>query len=70
VVVVVRGSGGPGRRQINLPWVDAQVQFRVTARLAGRELGLFSGRQLQAAEIEVALPELGQEILELAPARE
>lgn len=67
-VVVVRGSGGAERRAINIPWVKADRRYAVTASFSERSLGDFTGRQLQSAGVEVALPVYGQEILELVPA--
>jgi len=67
-VVVVRGSGGSGERQINVPWVLPKATYRVTALFAGRELGRYSGSQLQSGILKLSLPPLGQEILEIAPA--
>ena len=64
-VVVLRGSSGSDRRQINIPWVAAKTQYRVTALFTGRDLGRYSGGQLQAGAIALTLPQLGQEILEI-----
>jgi len=67
-VVVMRGSAGEDGRRINVPWTRAERTYRVTALLSGRALGEFSGAQLRAGTLELALPAYGQEILELAPA--
>lgn len=67
-VVVLRGREGAAQRTINVPWVDPERRYRVTAHFAERGLGTFSGRQLQEGEIRLELPAYGQEILELAPA--
>ncbi len=64
-VVVLRGSGGEGRRAINLPWVRSGERYRVTALFGQRELGTFDASQLQAGEL-LELPPMGQEILELS----
>jgi alpha-galactosidase len=69
-VVVLRGSGGKDRRDVNIPWVDPVGNYKVAALLEPRKLGTFTGRQLQAGELTLALPPLGQEILELSPANE
>ena len=38
----------------------------MTALFNERRLGVFTGRQLQRARVELSLPAYGQEILELA----
>jgi hypothetical protein len=68
-VVVVRGSGGIEQRAINIPWVKPNRRYAVVASFGERRLGDFTGRQLQSAGVELALPVYGQEILELAPAQ-
>ena len=65
-VVVVRGRSGEERRAINIPWAARNRQYRITACLAGKTLGDFTGAELQDAGVSLALPPLGQEILELA----
>jgi len=69
-VVVVRGSAGEASRAINIPWVQPERKYRVTALFAAKTLGDFTGTQLRSGELSLALPTLGQEILELAPAAE
>ena len=69
-VVVLRGQGGKDQRAINIPWVDQTRTYKVTALFQAQELGLFNGAQLQAGGLSLALPLLGQEILELSPAGE
>jgi hypothetical protein len=64
-VIVVRGSEGDERRAINVPWVRADHRYTIAALFAERSLGEFTGRQLQSAGVELALPVYGQEILEL-----
>lgn len=66
-VVVLRGSGGADSRAINIPWVDPEKTYKVTALFGAKELGSFTGKQLQSGRITLALPVLGQEILELSP---
>ncbi|MCX6903075.1 MAG: alpha-galactosidase [Verrucomicrobia bacterium] len=66
-VVVVRGRGGAGRQAINIPWVNAGRRYKITALFSERNLGTFTGEQLQSAGVDLALPVWGQEILELAP---
>ncbi len=65
-VVVLRGSGGNDSQVINIPWVDPNKTYKVTALLQAKELGTFNGKQLQAGELALSLPHLGQEILELS----
>ena len=66
VVVVVRGSGGAEQRKINIPWVKAEERYRLTALFADRALGEFSGKQLQEGSLELKLPKMGQELVEVA----
>jgi hypothetical protein len=69
-VVVLRGTGGGERRTVNIPWVDPAKSYKVAALFAPKELGTFTGKQLQAGELTMALPSLGQEILELSLPKE
>ncbi len=66
-VVVVRGTGGLSERKINIPWVPAGAKYQLTARLADKPLGSFTGKQLQNGALRLALPQLGQEIVEVKP---
>jgi hypothetical protein len=66
-VVVLRGSGGQQQRIINIPWVTSDTQYRVKTCFAEKELGIFTGEQLQKGIIALTLPTYGQEILEVAP---
>lgn len=59
-------TAGAERRAINIPWVKPDRQYAVTELFSERRLGVFSGRQLQRAGVELSLPAYGQEILELA----
>lgn len=66
-VVIIRGSGGKDVREINIPWVDAERKYLVTAHFTNKKPGYFTGRQLIAGKLALTLPPLGQEILELSP---
>ena len=66
-VVVIRGSGGKDQRAINVPWVQPETRYKVTALFQKKDLGAFTGKQLQAGELSIKLSPLGQEILELSP---
>jgi len=66
-VVVLRGTGGPGERKINIPWVRAGAKYRLIARLGNKPLGDFTGKQLQKGALTLVLPPLGQEIVEVKP---
>lgn len=68
VAIVIRGSGGKDTRAINIPWVTAGKKYTVTALLSGKTIGRYTGAQLQQGIVKLALPALGQEILELSPA--
>lgn len=64
--VVMRGNSGEAVRQINLPWVKSDRDYTVRALLTPRDLGRFSGKQLQNGDLKLELPALGQEILEIS----
>lgn len=66
VVVVMRGVCGGKRARVNVPWVPPDGRFRVTALFAGRDLGVFSGEALQAGRLQLSLPRLSQELLEVS----
>ena len=66
-VVIVRGSGGEGERKINIPWVEARGKYQLTALFADKPMGTFTGKQLQDGTLTLALPKLGQEIVEVRP---
>ncbi len=65
-VVVMRGSKGKDQRVINIPWVRPESRYKVTSLFQKKDLGTFTGKQLQAGELSVKLPPLGQEIFELS----
>ena len=65
-VVVLRGSDGNDQRSINIPWVVPTATYQLTSLLAPKELGAFTGKQLQTGELILTLPRLGQEIIELS----
>lgn len=69
-VVVIRGSAGDDSRVINIPWVRTDRSYEVSRLLEARKLGKFTGEQLRAGTLTLALPAYGQELLELAPAGE
>ena len=64
-VIVVRGAGGADERKVNIPWVDSQTKYQLTACFSGKPLGTFTGRQLQNGALKLALPKFGQEIIEV-----
>jgi len=66
-VVVMRGSDGKDQRAINIPWVRHESRYKVAALFRKKDLGTFTGKQLQAGELSIRLSPLGQEILELSP---
>ena len=66
-VPVLRGSAGEKQRIINIPWVNADKEYKVRACFAGKDLGTFTGKQLREGAIKLALATYGQEILEIAP---
>ena len=64
-VVVIRGKQGKEERAVNIPWVLPDRDYQVNALLAEKQVGRFSGKQLQDGALHLQLPPLGQEILEL-----
>lgn len=66
-VVVMRGSDGKDLRAINIPWVRPEGRYKVTALFRKKDLGTFTGKQLQAGELSMRLAPLEQEIIELSP---
>ncbi|CAG5008907.1 hypothetical protein DYBT9275_04382 [Dyadobacter sp. CECT 9275] len=66
VVVVLRGTDGLPSRKINIPWVAPHNRYRVRLSFSGRDLGFFTGKQLQQGRLELELPVLSQEVIELS----
>jgi hypothetical protein len=66
-VVVIRGSDGKDQRAINIPWVRPDGGYKVTALFQKKDMGTFTGKQLQAGELSIRLSPLQQEIIELSP---
>jgi len=66
VVVVLRGNAGDEVRKVNIPWVQPQRKYRLKALFADKDLGIFSGKQLQKGELSLSLKKFGQEIIELS----
>ncbi|MCE4565898.1 alpha-galactosidase [Maribellus sp. CM-23] len=65
-VIVLRGSSGADSRQINIPWVKADKTYQLKALFSGKDLGEFTGKQLVDGELNLSLPHLGQEIIEIS----
>jgi hypothetical protein len=65
-VVVLRGSGGTPSRAVNIPWVHADKQYRVTGVFSGKRYGIFDGRRLMDSGLTMELPAYGQDILEVS----
>ncbi len=70
VVVVLRGSGGKEKMQINIPWVSQGSKYSIKQLFTQKELGCFSGRELQGGVIHLSLPPFGQDILMVSLANE
>ncbi len=62
-VVVLRGGAGADAQKVNIPWVLTEKKYHLTALFSGKDLGEFSGRQLQNGELELKLPGWGQELI-------
>lgn len=65
-VVILRGSEGEYTRRINIPWVKAENKYRLKLLFAEKDLGVFSGEQLQNGELKFSLEKFGQEIIEIS----
>lgn len=64
-VIVLRGSTGDDAQRINIPWVKAIQKYKLTALFSGKQLGEFTGKQLQNGELKINLSPWDQEIIEL-----
>ncbi len=64
-VVVLRGSAGEQTRKINIPWVKTDATYQLKALFSGKDLGNFTGKQLQGGELSLSLKNMGQEIVEV-----
>jgi hypothetical protein len=69
IVVVLRGNSDDHSKRINVPWVNENHKYHLTALFSGKDLGNYSGAQLQKGGLTLELDKLGQEILELSIAR-
>ncbi len=65
VVVVLRGFLGRRHKRINIPWVDPDTSYKVTACFQERPIGTFTGKYLQVGRLKITLPRWGQEILKI-----
>ncbi|MCF7567041.1 hypothetical protein L3X37_01510 [Sabulilitoribacter arenilitoris] len=66
VVVVIRGSGGNDQQKINIPWVREDCKYSMKQLFANKELGVFSGQELQEGKILLSLPPYGQDMLQVS----
>jgi hypothetical protein len=65
-VIVLRGSAGDQERKINIPWVKPEQKYYLRALLGGKNLGWFSGKQLQKGDLKIVLQPFEQEIIEIS----
>lgn len=65
-VIVIRGKEGEDQRRINIPWVQENEKYRVRLCFSGKELGVFTGRQLIDGNIVLKLGKNSQEIIEIS----
>lgn len=65
-VIVLRGSAGEQERKINIPWVNPEQRYYLKGLLSGKDLGRFSGKQLQKGDLKIILQPFGQEIIEIS----
>lgn len=65
-VVVLRGTEGNEKENIFIPWVLPDKSYRLKALFSNRDLGSFTGKELQHGAVVLSLPTLGQEIIELS----
>lgn len=63
VVVIIRGSGGEDERRINIPWVSPESNYSIKQLFIKKELGFFSGKELQEGVIQLSLSKFGQDLL-------
>jgi len=68
-VVVIRGKEGTNQKKINIPWVHKDMKYKLRLCFSGKELGLISGKNLIAGNLELELDKNSQEIIEIMPAR-
>ncbi|GAA4306216.1 hypothetical protein [Compostibacter hankyongensis] len=66
-VVVMRGSGGAARRQINIPWVQADRKYKVRLCFRDQSKGVYSGKELAQGKLTLSLDTYDQEIIALTP---
>lgn len=65
-VVVLRGKQGNESENIHIPWVLPDKRYRLKALFTDRDLGAFTGKELQRGAVVLSLPPFGQEIIELS----
>ena len=66
VIVVLRGKQGAESRKINVPWVKSEAKYRLKALFSGKDLGNFTGKQLQNGDLKLHLNDMGQEIVKIS----
>ncbi|RIJ50542.1 hypothetical protein D1614_00980 [Maribellus luteus] len=64
-VIVLRGSSGADSRSINIPWVQTGKNYKLKALFAQKDLGEYTGQQLQDGQLNLSLNKFGQEIIEV-----
>lgn len=64
-VVVLRGSEGSDTQKINIPWVKADRKYNIHLSFENKNLGFFSGKELQKGDLSIDLKKFGQEIIEI-----
>lgn len=65
-VVVLRGSNGEDTMNINIPWVQPESKYRVKSLFVNKEMGFFTGKQLQDGDLQLTLSRFDQEIVEIS----
>ncbi|MCG8307737.1 MAG: alpha-galactosidase [Cytophagales bacterium] len=66
VVIVLRGGQGEAHNKINIPWVNAEATYKLRTLFAGKEIGTYTGKELQQGKVRLALNKFGQEIIEVS----
>ncbi|HPT21328.1 MAG TPA: alpha-galactosidase [Bacteroidales bacterium] len=65
IVIVLRGSDGDDSRKINIPWVTKNKKYLLKGLLSEKDMGVFTGKQLQNGELVLFLKRFGQEMIEI-----
>lgn len=65
IVVVLRGRFGSGKQPIHIPWLESSRKYTIYGCFQEKQLGTFTGNELQQGLLKITLPRWGQEVLEI-----